>query len=282
MGRASLTDKVISGDQKFDPPTVEEARAAGVLILVAEDNPTNQVVIRRMLAKLGYAFDLADDGLAALEKYRKGEHGLLLTDFHMPHMDGFELTAEIRLREEGAGHRLPIVALTADALPGTEQRCLDSGMDGYLTKPIETKLLAATLEKWLPQALALRRAQAPAMSVARAPGADIDPLVFNPVRLKETFGALDAEALGFLAAFVADSRAMAKAVTEAMVSGDWKQARHHAHALKGAALSLGAVRLGKLPAKFRIILIRTTRERHSCLPAVSRPRSKHSHKRCPR
>ena len=84
------------------------------------------------------------------------------------------------------------------------------------------------------------------MSVAREPGADIDPLVFNPVRLKETFGALDAEALCFLAAFVADSRAMAKAVTEAMASGDWKQARHHAHDLKGAALSLGAVRLGEL------------------------------------
>ena len=251
MGRGSLTEKVISGDERFDPPSVEEARAAKALVLVAEDNPTNQVVIKRMLAKLGYALEVADDGFAALEKYRKDEHGLLLTDFHMPNMDGFALTAEIRQREEGTDRRLPIVALTADALPGTEQRCLDSGMDGYLTKPIETKLLVAVLEKWLPQALALRRLQAPGTAATRAAAVQIDPLIFNPIRLKETFGALDGEARGFLAAFVGDSRAMATAVTAAMDSEDWKQARHHAHALKGAALSLGAVRLGELATEIQ-------------------------------
>ena len=251
LGRASLTDKVISGDQKFDPPTVEEARAAGALILVAEDNPTNQVVIKRMLAKLGYAFEVADDGLAALEKYRKDEYGLLLTDFHMPHMDGFALTAEIRKREEGTSRRLPIVALTADALPGTDQRCIDSGMNGYLTKPIDSKLLAATLEKWLPQALALRREQKSEGPMKRPLAADIDPLVFNPLRLKETFGALDGAARGFLASFVTASRGMAKAVEEAMDEADWKKARHHAHALKGAALSIGAVRLGELAGEIQ-------------------------------
>ena len=160
LGRANLAERAVgASDFRFDPPPVEEARAAGALILVAEDNATNQIVIGRMLGKLGYAMELADNGREALELFQPGVHGLLLTDFHMPVMDGFELTAEIRRRENSTNRRVPIVALTADALPGTEQRCLDAGMDGYLTKPIESKLLAAVLEKWLPQASQLRRPQ---------------------------------------------------------------------------------------------------------------------------
>jgi len=188
---------------------------------------------------------MANNGYDALQKYEPTVHGLLLTDFHMPEMDGFELTAEIRRREAGGTHRLPIVALTADALPGTEQRCLDSGMDGYLTKPIDSKLLAETLERWLPAAATLRRVPKPE---AKPSGSDItiDPLIFNSVRLKESFGSFGPEARDFLAGFIADAHGMAAAVTKAMEASDWKDARHHAHALKGAALSLGAVRLGEL------------------------------------
>ena len=249
LGRGSLTDRTgAPSDQKFDPPTVDEARAAGALILVAEDNVTNQVVITRMLGKLGYALEMASNGREALEKYQAGVHGLLLTDFHMPEMDGFELTAAIRRGEEGRGRRLPIIALTADALPGTAQRCLQEGMDGYLTKPIESKLLVAALEKWLPAAAALRRPQK--LQAEKATSVwEIDPLIFNPVRLKDTFGTLGAEARAFLVNFVGDSRRMANAVAAAMDAADWSLARHHAHALKGAALSLGAVRLGELAAE---------------------------------
>ena len=246
LGRASLTDRSVTASDKLDPPSVEDAGAAGALILVAEDNGTNQIVITRMLAKLGYALEMAGNGREALEKYRPGVHGLLLTDFHMPEMDGFELTREIRRRETGSGQRLSIVALTADALPGTAQRCIDEGMDGYLTKPIESKLLAATLEKWLPGALELRTAQKPQVAAKAVTLPEIDPLIFNPVRLKDTFGSMGTEARAFLANFVRDSRNMATAVTAAMDASDWQLARHHAHALKGAALSLGAVRLGEL------------------------------------
>jgi HPt (histidine-containing phosphotransfer) domain-containing protein len=164
----------------------------------------------------------------------------------MPEMDGFELTAALRAAEVGSDRRVPIVALTADALPGTEQRCLAAGMDGYLAKPIDSKLLAAALEKWLPGAAALRRARKADVTKRVSPEANIDPLVFTPARLKESFGDLNNDARAFLAGFLAEAPAMASAVMEALDAEDWAKARHHAHALKGAALSIGAVRLGEL------------------------------------
>jgi CheY-like chemotaxis protein/HPt (histidine-containing phosphotransfer) domain-containing protein len=232
----------------FSPPTVEEARDAGVLILVAEDNATNQLVIRRMLSQRGYAAEIVDNGAEALRKVEANPlYGLLLTDFHMPEMDGFTLTAKIREREAGGQTRLPIVALTADALPGTERRCLEAGMDGYLTKPIDSKLLTAVLAQWLPGAAALRRTGGQTAKTSAA--IEIDPQIFDVARLTETFGAVTPEALAFVADFVAGARALSAAVTAAMDAQDWAEARHHAHALKGAAGSAGAVRLSQLASE---------------------------------
>ena len=245
LGRADLGDRAQAGDAnaKFAPPPVDEARAAGVLILVAEDNATNQLVIARMLGQRGYACEIANNGAEALAKFATNSgYGLLLTDFHMPEMDGFTLTGEIRKREQ-AGARLPIVALTADALPGTAQRCLDAGMDGYLSKPIDSKALTATLEKWLPGAAALRRAGHAQKANARPA---IDPQIFDLERFVDTFGPVSRETVGVLGQFLGDARAHAAAVVASLNGGDGAQARHHAHALKGSAGSIGAVRLAQL------------------------------------
>ncbi len=131
-------------------PTAEDAEAAGQLILVAEDNLTNQDVIRRQLRMLGYTCDVADNGIAALAAWRRKRYGLILTDCQMPEMDGFALTGAIRDAEDAADDRVPIVAITANALKGEAERCLAAGMDGYLTKPLEMDLLQAALDKWLP------------------------------------------------------------------------------------------------------------------------------------
>jgi two-component system, sensor histidine kinase and response regulator len=256
LGRAPLDvhdPREASDLDGWEPPSRAEAEAANALILVAEDNPTNQVVIRRMLAQRGYAFDLANHGGEALALLRSGRYGLLLTDFHMPEMDGFELTAAIRAEEAGGDRRLPIVALTADALPGTGQRCQEAGMDAYLTKPIDSKALSATLQRFLPQAAGLRRAVAPVAAqttdlatdlATRAAG--VDPWVFDPTRLIESFGRAEVEALAFLAAFVDAIPGMIAAIENALVAADQRAARDAAHSLKGAALSVGAVRLGQL------------------------------------
>ncbi|WP_374468484.1 ATP-binding protein [Ferrovibrio sp.] len=134
-------------DMAFTPPDLETAHEARAAILVAEDNATNRMVIHQMLSRMGYACEIAENGATALGLYHRHSYGLLLTDFHMPEMDGFELTGHIRSDESASGKpRLPIIALTADALTGTEQQCLDAGMDGYLTKPVNSRALAAMLQ----------------------------------------------------------------------------------------------------------------------------------------
>jgi PAS domain S-box-containing protein len=254
LGRAPLEARpaaAANADIGWAPPPVDEARAAGALVLVAEDNSTNRTVIKRLLDQRGYAHELAEDGAVALQMYRQGSYGLLLTDFHMPEMDGFELTAAIRSDEQGqakdgAGHRLPIVALTADALPGTEQQCLTAGMDGYLTKPIDSKALTAALERWLPQARALRRPAGAAARIAKPAVPEIDPQILDLARVRETFGGLDETARDFLRGFIADVPRMIGNIDQALGARDTARARDAAHALKGAARSTGAVRLGQL------------------------------------
>jgi CheY-like chemotaxis protein len=130
--------------------SADEDSASGQLILVAEDNETNRDVLREQLRLLGYCADMAEDGREALEKWRSGRYALLLTDCHMPHVDGFALTAAIR-EAEAPGAHLPIIAITANAMQGEAQRCLQAGMDDFLSKPLRLQELAPVLEKWLPR-----------------------------------------------------------------------------------------------------------------------------------
>jgi len=221
---------------------------------VAEDNATNQLVIRQMLTRMGFACVIGENGAAALRLYQAApeDFGLLLTDFHMPEMDGFELTAEIRGAEQDGRDRLPIVALTADALTGTEEKCLAAGMDGYLTKPINSRLLGATLMQYLPGALDLRRpadAAPPAPVAAKAEkpsGPDWDTDILDPASLADIFGGVNAASVDFVKSFCLESASKIAAIDAALKAKDTKEARFVAHALKGAALSIGAKRLGLL------------------------------------
>jgi CheY-like chemotaxis protein len=106
-------------------------------ILVAEDNPINQVVAVRLLEKHGHTVVVAATGREAVAAVQGGGFDLVLMDVQMPEMDGFEATAAIRAAEPRADRRLPILALTALAMSGDRERCLAAGMDGYLTKPIQ-------------------------------------------------------------------------------------------------------------------------------------------------
>lgn len=257
-GRVALEKLNMTGmasDAGFVPPSLEDARAANAVILVAEDNKTNQIVISRHLHRLGYAHEIVENGKQALMRLTEGGFGLLLTDFHMPEMDGFELTRAIRAGEAGSGHHLPIVALTADALVGTEQHCLDAGMDAYLTKPIESARLATMLESRLPQALDLRQSGEFKKSRPSEPVTDrIDPDIFSLDRLTDSFGAFDQEARDFLRAFVDELPDRIKGIEIAVSAGNVPTARAEAHSLKGAALSIGATRLGHLASDLEDML----------------------------
>jgi signal transduction histidine kinase/CheY-like chemotaxis protein/ligand-binding sensor domain-containing protein len=126
-------------------------------VLVAEDNAVNQRVARRFLERLGCEVDVVDDGVLAVEALERRTYDLVLMDMQMPNMDGLEATRRIRARH--VAHRVPIVALTADAMVGTLDRCLAAGMDDYLTKPLESKRLEQVLDRFVgetgePQSLA--------------------------------------------------------------------------------------------------------------------------------
>jgi PAS domain S-box-containing protein len=167
------------GTGQYTAPDRPLAEVEGCLVLVAEDNPTNRTVIRMLLDRLGVVCDLTENGLEALALFETRSYGLVITDCHMPEMDGYELTGHIRqLETEGDDRqRTPIIALTADAIAGTAQACLDRGMDDYLTKPVVIADLEAAIRRWLPRALEIRRATPVGLLTpdAAPPAADATP-----------------------------------------------------------------------------------------------------------
>jgi CheY-like chemotaxis protein len=126
------------------------ASAAGKLpqrILLVDDNPVNQMVALRLLKLIGLDADVAADGVEAVAAARRQEYDLILMDCEMPNLDGYGATAEIRQSEASGQHRARIIAMTANAMAGDRDKCLDAGMDDYLAKPIQLETLRATLER---------------------------------------------------------------------------------------------------------------------------------------
>jgi CheY-like chemotaxis protein len=121
-------------------------------VLLAEDNAVNRVLAVRLLEKRGYAVSVAENGREAVTALEKGTFDIVLMDVQMPEMDGFQATSAIREREANSDGHVPIVALTAFALKGDEQRCLSAGMDAYVSKPLRTDELFATIERLLSKA----------------------------------------------------------------------------------------------------------------------------------
>jgi two-component system, sensor histidine kinase and response regulator len=118
-------------------------------VLVAEDNDVNQVVAVGILASLGFTADIAEDGRAALDRLRTTSYDAVLMDCQMPELDGYDATRALRAIE-GPGRRTPVVALTASAVPGERERCLEAGMDDYLAKPITPADVDEVLTRWVP------------------------------------------------------------------------------------------------------------------------------------
>ena len=125
---------------------VDEDRRAGLRILLVEDNIVNQKLAKRLLEKHGHQVVVRRNGREALESLDQAHFDLVLMDVQMPEMDGFEATAAIRGREKSTGEHIPIVAMTAHASSGDQEKCLRAGMDDYLSKPIQTEKLLATIE----------------------------------------------------------------------------------------------------------------------------------------
>ena len=163
------------------------------MILLVEDNKMNQLVGSKVLAKLGFGFDIANHGGEAVSAVQAGRYDAILMDCQMPEMDGYEATAEIR-RLEGTARHTPIIAMTAAAMDGDRETCLAAGMDDYITKPVRLEALAAVLERWV------NRAEAAGAAAGQAPSpADVglpDPLDRSQIELLRSLDDGDGAVLG--------------------------------------------------------------------------------------
>ena len=222
-------DKQPEPAQLSEMPMVAQALQTQRLILMAEDNEINREVMQEQLRLLGFTCELAEDGAIALQMWQAdpGRYALLLSDCHMPHLDGFGLTAAIR-SQEPAGTHLPIIAITANAMQGEAERCRERGMDDYLSKPLRMHELAPMLEKWLPQVVA------PSLPV------------WNPVTLTELLGDNPGLHRRLLEKFLGSAGKQVAEIIAAVAAKDATAVANVAHPLKSAARSVGALALGGL------------------------------------
>jgi CheY-like chemotaxis protein len=119
-----------------------------ISVLLAEDDLVNQMVVEEMLKMLGCDVDVVSDGDAARRAAAHGRYDIVFMDCHMPVMDGYEATRHIRGDEQRSGTHRPIIALTADSLASDRLRCIESGMDDFMTKPVSSAQLSAAIERW--------------------------------------------------------------------------------------------------------------------------------------
>ena len=274
---------VLSDDPRDDPTepaarcTVPEWRATGLQgrVLLAEDNPVNQGVAKAMLRKLGLSMQLAQHGAEAVDLVRSQDFDLVLMDCQMPVMDGYQATRIIRGLAHGRGTSLPIIALTANAMQGDEQKCLAAGMSAFLAKPYTLAMLRAVLARWLPAAaaepavpdvpavpavpdmpavpavpsapdvpdvLAAATVLAAAVpSAAAAPGSPpaIDRAVIATLRELDEFGGMGLAQEIFTSFLHSAEHGLAQ-VEGAIAAGNARALGQAAHALKSSAANVGA------------------------------------------
>jgi PAS domain S-box-containing protein len=226
--------------------TVSESKRRQARILVAEDNSTNQMVILGILKKLGYRADVVANGVEAVRSLQEIPYDLVLMDCQMPEMDGYEATRRIRAAESKELNRhISIVAMTAYAMQGDREKCLEAGMDDYLPKPVQFKQIAEVLERWLNK----RAEEEPwemeheTVGLKETSVKGVDKTVFDEEELLERLdGDKDLVHL-LLLGFMKDISSQITRLKEELAEGNLPGIRKQAHTLKGAAANVSAGRL---------------------------------------
>ena len=210
-------------------------------ILLVEDDRINQLVARRPLELLGLEIDVAEDGEAALEALNRRAYDLILMDIHMPRVDGYEATRRIRKRERSrereSPSEVPIIALTADALPADREACLAAGMTDFLAKPLKREELVASVRKWLPDAA--ERASLTRAADRRDESIELpESLRFDRPRVVASFGGDSVLTAQILKEYLRTSPAELEQMERARQEKDLKGLQEAAHALKGSSAYL--------------------------------------------
>jgi signal transduction histidine kinase/DNA-binding response OmpR family regulator len=215
---------------------------AGARVLVVDDHPVNRDVLQGQLRALGVAADTAADGREGLAAWRQGDYALVFADVHMPDMDGFEMTARIRIEEaQTRRSHTPIVAVTANAMRGEDERCRAAGMDAYLAKPVALDRLRTTLQRWLPSS------ETPPVQT-KATVVD-GSAILDRSTLSAWMGDDHAAIRALLDKFLTTVREVRDDIEREMASGDLARVAASAHKLKGAALAVGARRVADVAVR---------------------------------
>jgi CheY-like chemotaxis protein/HPt (histidine-containing phosphotransfer) domain-containing protein len=211
-------------------------------VLLAEDNPVNQLVAVGMLKKLGALVDVVSNGHDALRALEKQPYDLVFMDVQMPELDGLEATRKIRKNEQ---HRrsphLPIIAMTAHTLAGDKERCLDAGMDDYLTKPIDLGTLSKLLAKWQRVIAESSRSLNPVKASApKETPETLGPIVFDRAGLLRRLGGDVALAKLLCETFTSGVPGDIAQLRQCLTQEQLERAHRLAHSIKGAAANVGA------------------------------------------
>lgn len=204
-------------------------------ILVAEDNVVNQRLATRLLQKEGYHVEVAASGRQALEMLERAHYDLVLMDIQMPELDGWQTTVQIRRKERGSGHRLPIVAITAQASDQDRQRCFEAGMDAYVTKPVRVPELMSMIQSVVPGGSTMN-------ADPQRPGSSVEEQLHHldeALALSRVGGDFDL-LREVVELFLNDYPQALDKIRGAVASRDPSGVEHHAHSLKGSVSTFGA------------------------------------------
>jgi len=207
------------------PKSTQDRQMQALKILVAEDTPFNQKFITRLLDRWGHTAIIVDDGRKAVTAVSENRYDLILMDVQMPEMDGFEATASIREIEKKKGEHTPIIAMTAHAMKGDRERCLDAGMDDYVPKPISSEALLNAIKTLVPEHRGPDREESPVQE-------NVQPVIDKEALLK----AFDNDRTFLkevIDMFIADYPEMLKQIHDAIQTEDAPALQRSAHALKG-------------------------------------------------
>lgn len=227
--------------------SLSENQKRRVRILLAEDNIINQKVAISILGKLGYSADTVANGQEAVEALEMISYDVVLMDCQMPEMDGYEATGEIRNpNSKVTDHKVPVIAMTANAMQGDREKCLEAGMDDYLTKPVKPQELSDMLEKWIAKQDSSRPKQATVQ--------DVEPMedVFDRAGLLDRLMGDEDLAKEILGGFLEDVPRKVTALKEALDKSDAPSVQLQAHTLKGTSANIGAVALQEVANQIEI------------------------------
>jgi CheY-like chemotaxis protein/HPt (histidine-containing phosphotransfer) domain-containing protein len=236
-----------------DPATAVESLGR---VLVVEDNPLNQLVAQGIVESIGYSVDIVANGAEALLAVLNTSYAAVLMDCHMPVLDGFEATQEMR-RREGDGKRMPIIAMTAGAMAEDRARCVAAGMDGFVSKPVTLAAVESALAHWIHPShdipLLPESTPVPTLPDGRgqASWGDQPALDLNRIAQLRQLGTMGGtDLLGRVTTlFLRDGKTSLAAVRQASTADRVGDLRHELHKLKGTASNLGAGRVAALCAR---------------------------------